>query len=379
MYRSDPLCTTAPTWRGLGQTSPVQLRLSSADASSAPAEPSPFRKAGHATCAKTYCAGDRSQELTLNKCLSVQWTILHMSCSIIIPTKDRPIGLLQAVKSAVAALPHGGEVVVVDDGCELPAADVLAPLMGQSLRVVSNPGPHGPSGARNYGVAQASYPIIFFLDDDDVLLPGYCLAILEKVATLPEAAGYGFSSALVKTVEGPSLFQGKAIESGVLDEETPLDERLTGLGTGFWIKRPVFLSVGGLDTALRVNEDTEFAVRLAAAGVRAYYHRDPGVLIFHDPVRDAKDRKSITQSADALGRAEGFEYILRKHERFLEGHRDFRRKFMLRAIKYRSRARTLEGWTEFCMSLRPGFENRLMWLHGWIWLQLSLGLRKWRG
>ena len=303
-----------------------------------------------------------------------------MPCSIVIPSKDRPAGLLMAVKSAMEALPHGGEVLVVDDGCKIPARDVLAPLACPALRVVSNPGPNGPSGARNFGVGLARNSIIFFLDDDDILMPGYCQQVLDRIADLPVSTGYGFSSALIKAPQGgQDWLQGKAVASGVLGDDTPLDERLTGLGTGFWIKRGLFQSVGGLDTALRVNEDTEFSLRLAAAGARPYYHNEPGVLIFHDPVRDARDRKSITRSADAMARATGFEHILRKHDAFLKDHGKFRRKFMLRIIKYRSRARKLEGWTDFCRSLRPSLENRLIWINGWMWLKLSIAVRKLQG
>lgn len=299
-----------------------------------------------------------------------------MPCSIVIPTKDRPTGLLQAVNSALAALPAGGEIIVVDDGCTIPAVDVLALLAGPGLRVVNNPGPHGPSGARNHGVFQAKQSIIFFLDDDDALLPDYCQTILDIIADLPASVGYGFSAAFVKLPSGQDRYDGKTIDSGILVDDTPLDERLTGLGTGFWIKREVFFKVGGLDPALHVNEDTELSVRLAAAEVMPYYHNRPGVLIFHDPVRHAKDRKSITRSADAAMRALGFEYILRKHDAFLQDHPAFRRKFMLRVIKYRSRARKVDGWNEFCSSLRPTLENRVIWAHGWVWLRLSIALRK---
>ena len=301
-----------------------------------------------------------------------------MPCSIIIPTKNRPAGLSNAVASAIEALPPGGEIIVVDDGCRIPAAEVLAQYVRPALRVVINPGPNGPSGARNHGVDQAQQPIIFFLDDDDALMPDYCRKILEMIPGLPKTVGCGFSACWITSPGQPNRYQGPRQASGVLGPDTPLDKRLTGLGTGFWIRRALFLTVGSLDPKLRVNEDTEFSLRLSAAGVQPYYCSEPGVMINGDPGRDGKDSGSITRSAHAAARAAGFEYILRKHDDFLQDHGEFRRKFMLRILKYRSRARKVEGWGTFCASLRPSFENRLIRAIGWMWLRLSIALRNLR-
>lgn len=297
---------------------------------------------------------------------------MNLACSIVIPTKDRPAGLLRAVQSALAALPEGGEVIVVDDASQVPATEVLAALASPKLRVASNPGPHGPSGARNHGVALSVQPVIFFLDDDDLLVEGYCRAILSIIPELPPHVGYGFSAALVKTSDGPAELEADRSESGVLPEKTRIDARLAGLGMGFWVRRQVFQALGGLDPMLRVNEDTEFSLRLSAAGVGGYYHAEPGVQIFKDRVRQAGDKASITRSTKAAVRAAGFEYILHKHDDFLKDHGRFRRKCMFRILKYRGRAGKAAGWRAFCRSLRPTLGNRLLWpVFGGVWLRVA--------
>lgn len=303
---------------------------------------------------------------------------LIMPCSIVIPTKDRPAGLYRAVVSALEALPEGGEVVVVDDGCKIPATQILETLSCETLRILINPGPHGPSGARNYGVQQSERSIIFFLDDDDLILSTYCSRILSKIPDLPDTCGFGFSSALIKMENGPDTYLGKHRVSGLIGQDSPLDDRLAGLGMGFWIKRELFLEIGGLDTNLRVNEDTEFSIRLSAGNILAYYQDDPGVILFYDPIRDIRDNRSITRSSNASLRVDGFQHILLKHEEFLRRHGRFRRKFILRVIKYRSRARRISGWNEFCSSLSPSYENRLIWAFGWTWLRISIKIRNLR-
>lgn len=86
--------------------------------------------------------------------------------SIVIPTRDRPMGVRRAVESALGQSRHDLEVIVVDDGSEervsLPAHD--------RLRCVRHAASAGPAGARNAGLRAARGRWIAFLDDDDRLL-----------------------------------------------------------------------------------------------------------------------------------------------------------------------------------------------------------------
>jgi glycosyltransferase involved in cell wall biosynthesis len=301
-----------------------------------------------------------------------------MPCSIVIPTKDRPAGLLRAVRSALAALPEGGEIVVVDDQSTPPAAEVLAPLATPALRVVRNPGPHGPSGARNHGVDQAQGAVIFFLDDDDMLQPGYCREVLARLGDLPAEVGFGFSALMIRRADGTDRLEGSGV-TGLRGAGTPIEARLAALSSGFWIRRALFRSLGGLDPTLWVNEDSEFCLRLAAAGVLPHYSAKPGVTIFQDPVRDARDRGSVTRSARAWDRALGWERILIRHDGLLRDHPGFRRRQLLRVLKYRGRAGRRDGWTAFCRALRPDAGMRAIWLAGVVWLALAAPFRAPRG
>lgn len=298
------------------------------------------------------------------------------SCSIVIPTKDRPAGLLRAVQSALAAAPVGSEVIVVDDNSRPPAAQTLAEISTQQLRVITNPGPHGPSAARNFGANASENSILFFLDDDDVLLPDYCQRVLDRLPRLDPKIGYGFSAVFNDEGDGKKQYYKAKLPNGPVQTGAPLNDRLAGLGTGFWIRREVFFDVGALDDAIRVNEDTEFSIRLASRGIDVYYDTDPGVVITHDPARNNSDQSSITKSANAAQRAFGFEYILGKHRDFLLRHGGFRRKLLFRVMKYRSRARKTSGWFGFCRSIRPLPEALAFLTLGSVWLYLSIAIRK---
>jgi glycosyltransferase involved in cell wall biosynthesis len=93
------------------------------------------------------------------------------SVSVVIPTFERPVLVLQAVKSAVGQTFRDLEIIVVIDGGD-PAT--LAALESQSLpqlKVLRLEKQVGGSRARNEGVLIARGEWIAFLDDDDLWLP----------------------------------------------------------------------------------------------------------------------------------------------------------------------------------------------------------------
>lgn len=266
--------------------------------------------------------------------MPVLQVIFPVTCAIIIPTRDRPAGLRAAVASALAALPPGGRVVVVDDGSDPPAGPGLAEFAAAPVETVVNQGPHGAAAARNFGMRACDAEIVFFLDDDDTMEPDYPARILAALAGPGRAARFGFSA-----MQRGRRVVGKRLDPGMIPPEAPLSERLAGLGMGFWIRRATFLEVGGIDAALPVNEDTEFFLRLAAQGVPGWYSPAPGVRIRPAPAAGLpSELDSLTRRSRAAERAGAFEHILTRHARFLENHPALRRMFLRRVIKYRIRA-----------------------------------------
>ena len=113
--------------------------------------------------------------------------------SVLIPTRDRPARLAEAVHSVLTQDYPALEVVVIDDGSGPATADVLDRLTDSDPRVVvvRNDEPQGASAARNAGIAAAGGELIGFCDDDDLWLPG---AAESTVAALTPSTGmvYGF-------------------------------------------------------------------------------------------------------------------------------------------------------------------------------------------
>lgn len=240
--------------------------------------------------------------------------------SIVIPSKDRPRLLRAAVGSALAALPEGTEVLVVDDRSTPPAADSLP--ADPRLRVTVSGAAPGASGARNWGVAQARGARILFLDDDDLLLPGYAEWVLDQ------KADYGFSAiATFRGLDTPAVPAFAPAQATPVAEVRPFRRQVAGLGCGFWIDRGVFLKLGGIAEDIRVNEDTEFSIRALAAGLRGSYSPEPGVLVRRHGFGH------LTHSATALDRAGNFATILARHAAWLDRHAEARMHLRLRQVK----------------------------------------------
>lgn len=258
----------------------------------------------------------------------------HFACAVVIPTKNRPRLLNAAVLSALEAVrPVGGEVIVVDDNGTPPAGDSLAGIggIGRDLRIFRNLSAPGPSGARNFGVSMTQAPVIFFLDDDDRMLPDYCRRILEGPLRNARPPDFGFSDA----IGGRSAL--RALGTGALPENLPLRLRTAGLGMGVWIRREVFLAIGGVAEDISMNEDTELFLRLAGAGCRGWYEAAPGVRL-RDGSALAGEMASMTKSSRPEERVRSFKLILSRHRDLLAQDPVFLRGIQHRIVKYHIRS-----------------------------------------
>lgn len=91
--------------------------------------------------------------------------------STVIPTRNRPLIVDRAVKSALAQTFQQIEVIVIIDGSDASTRAVLAEIEDPRLRVIELPTRGGAAAARNTGVSEALGEWIAFLDDDDEWLP----------------------------------------------------------------------------------------------------------------------------------------------------------------------------------------------------------------
>jgi Glycosyl transferase family 2 len=108
--------------------------------------------------------------------------------SVIVPTRNRPGFLRQAVTSALQQEDVDLEVLVVDDASDSPLAKSALRFEDPRVRVHVRARPGGAGRARNEALACARGEWIAFLDDDDLFAPMRLRAHLDR----PGPAGFGY-------------------------------------------------------------------------------------------------------------------------------------------------------------------------------------------
>jgi hypothetical protein len=103
--------------------------------------------------------------------------------AVIVPTKNRPDLLEQALTSVTGQTLQPSEIIVVDDGSTPPVdSDALRARHGPNVRVLRNETSMGLAFSRHRGVDEAGAEHILHLDDDDLLAPdalAQCVAALQ--------------------------------------------------------------------------------------------------------------------------------------------------------------------------------------------------------
>lgn len=254
-----------------------------------------------------------------------------LDLTVVIPTKDRPKLLALAIKSVLTSLPKAAEVLVVDDRSAVPLAGSISDLSTR-IRVTVSQATPGAAGARNWGVSQALGKRILFLDDDDLMIPGYPSWVLQQ------KFDYGFAPTLsFRGTDVPAIGVYSGGGGNPIVDVRPFRHQIAGLGCGFWIDKEVFQAAGEIAEDIKVNEDTEFSIRLLRAGLRGLRSSAPAVMVRqHDGMEG--ERGHLTLSAKAAERAAFFGVILSRHADWLTERPDAAKHLLQRQLKLLARA-----------------------------------------
>lgn len=226
--------------------------------------------------------------------------------------------LIRAVQSALDASPTDSEVIVVDDGSDIPAIESLSGVVDQRLRVLRNDGQRGGGGsaARNLGLSSASGEVLFLLDDDDEILPHYCQFVLNIALNRDNPPDYGFSAVELARADQPPCVKSRDIREGLVAHETRFRATTFPFSIGFWMTRVTYDDIGPIDETLPTNSDTEYSLRLRAAEKRMWYTAEPGVRI-HQHIGEGDQLGQVTKRIAYADRADAFRRIIKRHSVYL--------------------------------------------------------------
>jgi len=218
-----------------------------------------------------------------------EWELSHNKqlISIIIATHNRPQLLTRTLDSVARQTYRPLEVVIVDDGSGNATRQAVhdwgrraRPGFRLSYQWQEN---QGPATARNRGVEASSGERVQFLDDDDLLCPG----ALEYLARALAGERSAIAMASYQHWE-----RGNPVGAAIRPRCMEPDEMLRSMIQGSWFvpihgylfTRSALEQIGPWNPVLTSQEDDEFLLRAAIAGIplrpasdaRVYYCRHDG-------------------------------------------------------------------------------------------------------
>ncbi len=185
--------------------------------------------------------------------------------SVVLPTYDRPKLLRSALESVVGQTYDPIEVVVVDDGSEIPATDVVADITHpptMDLTVCRHHTNRGANAARNTGIAKAAGTYVAFLDDDDYWHPTKIERQVARLEAASDAVGVAFTGQRYVNADGKVTNISRPASDGEFMAELVHGGHL-GSFSNVMARAEVFATTGYLDERFPCWQDREWYFRVA--------------------------------------------------------------------------------------------------------------------
>jgi len=223
-----------------------------------------------------------------------------IALSILIATKDRGpfLGpLFESLQGALAALPVGAEIIVIDNNSADETGRVIdewATRLPELIHLVE-PQP-GKSRALNQGLQRARAQLLVFTDDDVCVPADYLTEVWRFFTEYPHYDAAGGRVRLPPEVTDPELLARVARYRSLplYDGGDAVGDGKGLAGCNMALRRRVFDVIGPFNERLGpgasgAHEDADLVARIHAAGLRIGYM--PGAIIYHavDPARFTAD------------------------------------------------------------------------------------------
>lgn len=210
----------------------------------------------------------------MRKNISVEFEV-----SIVMPTKNCLDYLARAIASIEAQQLQNVQLIVVNDGSTDGTDDWLRAYHGPLALCQINADVSSPALARNLGLAEASAPLVAFLDADDIWRPGKLAAQIEAHWKDP-ALVMSFTDYRHVGIHGDDrgtcydYWRMRAPANGAFARlpspaSTLLGRNIVGTST-VMARRDALWAAGGFDPDLPSSEDWDLWLTLAKAGPVAW-------------------------------------------------------------------------------------------------------------
>lgn len=243
--------------------------------------------------------------------------------AIVIPTRDRPQFLGDAIASAAATAAasdrHGGcSIIVVDNSStseQTAAARAVAEGHGAAFLESS---PAGVSRARNLGLRSTDADFVSFLDDDDAYHPRFLDLTLGLFEEHPDAA-VTFGRPMMCDHELEPVFQPGPKDLPAGDAFVFSTGNIVSWG-GALARRSVLVDLGGFDDEVAQSEDWDLQMRVAAEHdfvgsnevVQLIRQHDRGIMTHHAWISYLRECQIVERRGMRLSGRQGRQLLRRR-------------------------------------------------------------------
>lgn len=240
--------------------------------------------------------------------------------SVIIPVFNKERFVANTLKSVLAQTFQDYEILIVDDGSTDKSAEIIRRFDDKRIQLFSEHN-RGVSGARNFGISQASGKFIAFLDADDIWNSDFLQTLISNIQKFPEQRV--FSSAIEIEANGrtfPAKYSIKKREDVVIVDyfEASLLQSVIFTSAAIF-EKSIFEKTGGFDETLRTEEDLDLWIRIGLE-YKVVFCWKIGVRYVHDNFGLSHNLKNIERKTDFSHYSEIARTNL-KLQKFLDNHR----------------------------------------------------------
>jgi GT2 family glycosyltransferase len=200
--------------------------------------------------------------------------------SIVIITRNRKEDLKRCLDSIVRQSYNLREIIVVDNGSEIPVSHWIKKEYHKVIVITSEKN-LGGAGGRNLGIKYAKGKYILFIDDDayaDKALVEELLTVLkgkEVGVVQPKIYDSEQKDVLQGIGHGFNFFTGRVYGIGIREKDKGQFEKVIEIpmaGCTWMVKRSLIEKIGNYDEDLFIPyEDTDFSFRAHKAGYKVLY------------------------------------------------------------------------------------------------------------
>jgi len=183
--------------------------------------------------------------------------------SVIIPTYNRPTLLPRAIKSVLNQTYQDFEIIVVDDGLEYRAEEVVKAFNNSRIKYFLHKQSRGGGAARNTGIKNSQGEFIAFLDDDDEWLPEKLEPQVKALEENGGKAGVAICGVAIYDNSEKLLKEKNPLHGGLIQPLNQLLRKCFIWTSALIVRKNLLLEVGMFDENFKKNQEWDLELRLA--------------------------------------------------------------------------------------------------------------------